>query len=107
MDKYEPVYYDRDGKAITLSEYIALREDGEYYRVAADVMSDGAFVSTVWLGLDHGWGSGDPLIFETMIFPTQDIYEEQDCWRYSTEAEARQGHIQAVRWLKGERRTRP
>lgn len=25
----------------------------------------------VWLGLDHRYGEGSPLIFETMVFPEQ------------------------------------
>jgi hypothetical protein len=29
---------------------------------------DGVEVSTVFLGLDHNWGGGPPLIFETMTF---------------------------------------
>jgi hypothetical protein len=28
----------------------------------------GEKLSTVWLGLDHNWGGGPPLIFETMLF---------------------------------------
>lgn len=26
------------------------------------------FVSTVFLGLDHGWGDGPPILWETMVF---------------------------------------
>ena len=44
-------------------------------------------VSTVFLGLDHNWGSGPPLLWETMVFPECD-----ECDRYSTLAEARAGH---------------
>jgi hypothetical protein len=33
----------------------------------------GEKLSTVWLGLDHSFGTGPPLIFETMLFaPTKD-----------------------------------
>jgi hypothetical protein len=35
--------------------------------VANDCIGD-VRVSTVFLGLDHSWGYGPPLLFETMIF---------------------------------------
>jgi hypothetical protein len=51
-------------------------------------------VSTVFLGLDHQWGDGPPLVFETMIFGGEhDQYQE----RYSTWDEAEAGHKQGVR----------
>lgn len=56
-------------------------------------------VSTVFLGLDHNFGGGPPLIFETMIFPSNNS-SETGCWRYSTEAEALEGHRWAVHLLK-------
>ena len=52
-------------------------------------------VSTVFLGLDHGFGSGPPLIFETMTFPDDDLLEE-DCERYATEDQAHAGHAAMV-----------
>ena len=53
------------------------------------------FVSTVFLGIDHGWGDeGAPLLYETMIFggPRDQGYQE----RYSTLEEALAGHEVAV-----------
>lgn len=50
-------------------------------------------VSTVFLVLDHGFGHGQPQLYETMIFGgTLDTYR----WRYATLGEAKQGHWQAV-----------
>jgi hypothetical protein len=46
-------------------------------------------VSTVFLGLDHQYGEGPPLVFETMVFEGGD---GQECERYSTWAAAEQGH---------------
>jgi hypothetical protein len=40
--------------------------------VARDDLPDGSYLSTVWLGLDHGFG-GRPLIFETMRFAGETI----------------------------------
>lgn len=61
-------------------------------RVAETTLPNGRWVSTVWLGLDHQYGDGPPLIFETMVFPGKDDIGELDCERYSTEADALAGH---------------
>lgn len=58
------------------------------------------YVSTVFLGLDHGWG-GPPLLFETMVFGGKHS-DQQD--RYSTWAEAERGHR---RWVKRVFKHRP
>ncbi len=55
------------------------------------------------MGLDHRFGdSGPPLIFETMIFPSEKNMMETYCKRYSTWEEAEAGHAHAVRIAKGE-----
>lgn len=58
------------------------------------------FVSTVFLGLDHRFGmSGDPILFETMIFGGKhDEYQE----RYTTYEGALKGHKKAVQLVKKE-----
>ena len=38
----------------------------------------GEKLSTVWLGLDHSWGGGPPLIFETMLFAPTDPDARED-----------------------------
>ena len=53
------------------------------------------FVSTVDLGLNHRFGEGKPLYFETMIFEgkdSRDLY----CNRYTTREEALKEHEQLV-----------
>ena len=50
-------------------------------------------VSTVFLGLDHSFGSGPPLLWETMIFGGP---LDGDEWRYASRAEAVAGHESAV-----------
>lgn len=50
----------------------------------------GAFVSTIWLGLDHSFSTGKPLIYESMVFWND---REIDMDRYSTRAEAKAGHF--------------
>lgn len=50
------------------------------------------FVSTVFLGLDHSFGDGPPLLFETMVCRNKVDWGE--CWRYTTWEEAEAGHRQ-------------
>ena len=49
-------------------------------------------VSTVFLGLDHSFTGGTPILFETMIFGAEEEYQE----RYATWQEAEAGHQLAV-----------
>lgn len=83
-------YYDKQGKPLTDEQYMdLLRTIGpDYKRVASTDIGD-IWLSTVWLGLDHQYGDGEPLIFETMQF---DDGEAGDCERYSTIEEAQAGH---------------
>jgi len=93
------LWYDRQGRPITSTEANALLSD-RYKRVADTTISSasdpeiGYRVSTVWLGLDHQWNGGDPLIFETMVFG--DNWNDVDQVRYTTEAEAAAGHADMV-----------
>ena len=57
-------------------------------------------VSTIFLGLDHSFGEGPPLIFETMVFPLGQ-WNEQDMDRYSTLKEAKAGHAAMVKKWSG------
>lgn len=67
--------------------------EGKKRHVALDSLSGGIRVSTVFLGLDHSFGQGPPLLFETMIFGgPHDQYQE----RYATWDEAAAGHEKAV-----------
>ncbi len=88
--------YDRKGKPLDLMTWANLMEDHAYRRVAETTLSNGTWISTVWLGLDHNFGHGAPLIFETMVFPARDDKREEDSDRYSTEAEALDGHAAMV-----------
>lgn len=67
------------------------------------------WVSTVFLGTDHRWGEGPPLLFETMVFwkkssayPTRangavDDFGQE---RYSTWDEAEAGHALMVETVR-------
>lgn len=54
-------------------------------------------ISTVFLGLDHGWGDGPPSLFETMVFGGA---WDQDQERYCTWDEAEAGHKATVEKIR-------
>lgn len=100
-------YYDRKGRQIGMMDWARLHEDRDYLVVAQHWVR-GWMVSTVWLGIDHGFstmfsgGPHVPVIFETMIFAPGDVrlggdddldeYQE----RYATEEAAQAGHDRAL-----------
>ena len=57
-------------------------------------------VSTIFLGLDHSFGDGPPVLFETMVFGDTDLDYNQV--RYSTYDEAEAGHKALVEWARRE-----
>lgn len=57
-------------------------------RVAKDKIGE-VEISTVFLGLDHSFGSGAPVLWETMVFGGK-LDQEQD--RYCSYEEALKGH---------------
>lgn len=108
------VWYDRDGNAIeTMDEHGKLiiermkhvndlLSDPDYKTVSRTVVSDYE-VSTVWLGLDHNFGDGPPILFETMIFAkgtNGDVSYDEWCWRYHTLEEAEAAHESIVKALQ-------
>lgn len=91
-------YYDRAGDPISVLEWIVHLDDFEYRRVAWDELPGGGSLSTVWMGLDHSFGRGPPLIFETMEFAGHGhVYQEHGRW--ATLAEALEGHAAALAGL--------
>ncbi len=68
-------------------------------------------ISTVFLGLDHNFGCGRPLLFETMAFWKPDqVWRKEDedfGWRCSTWAEAEAMHAETVEQVKREIAQRP
>jgi hypothetical protein len=63
-----------------------------------DKLPNDVLVSTVFLGINHNWGGGAPLLWETMIFGgAHDQYQD----RYSSINEALAGHNNAVKLASG------
>ena len=96
MEGGDLMYYDKLGNEIDVLEWGKLFENFEYKRISETTLKDGKWVSTVWLGLDHGFGK-KRLIFETMVFPSKENMSDLDCDRYSTLKEAIEGHKKMVK----------
>lgn len=67
-------------------------------RTVAKHIVSGHLISTVWLGNNHAFYGGRPLLFETMVFKGDSSADEY-CRRYSTWDEAIDGHKKAVQWV--------
>jgi len=71
-------------------------EDINNRRVANDFIGK-VQVSTVFLGIDHNCGEGEPLLFETMIFGGK---RNEEQWRWHTWEEAERNHQKIVAEIK-------
>lgn len=96
--------------------------DSKYKRrIAHTILSNGLYISTIFLGVNYGFGAGRPLLFETMAFiqPTakqkklwkndpqgakKKLFSGGDiaCERWSTREEALVGHNAIVAIYNGE-----
>lgn len=82
---------------------VGLMEWAEWYETAERHVGNDkigeVFVSTVFLGIDHSFGGGKPLLFETMIFGgKRNEYQE----RCSTYNEAVEMHKKALDLVKSD-----
>ena len=91
--------YILDGKTPVLEpdrdKWARWFEKGSHH-VARTMTARRFFISTVFLGIDHQWGKGPPLLFETMVFE-RSKNTDLDMKRYSTWDEAEAGHAALVR----------
>lgn len=92
-------YYILDGDnhavAVDLMTWAQWFEDAER-RIGYTQITSQCWVSTVFLGLDHSWREGPPILFETMIFGGPKSIDESQ-WRYSSYDDAMVGHAMAVK----------
>ncbi len=83
-------------KVGSIYEFIENKTGDESNIVKRDYIGE-VCISTVFLGLNHNWAEGTPILFETMIFGGEHAnYQE----RYSTWEEAEIGHQKAVNLVK-------
>jgi hypothetical protein len=117
-DGFGPMHFDRQGNPISLRRWAELRETPGYIIVGRTRISDFSELSTVWLGIDHGFFSSfQPIIFESMYFIEHDpvthkgelmgtnweYTSEREGFllaRYSTEEQALAGHDQLIEACK-------
>jgi hypothetical protein len=116
--------YRRDGSAYPAGEagirqWAEDYEDDDKRRVLESRSWWGERVSTVWLGIDHSFFGGPPLIFETMAFeqwaqwsPPRDargwdgrgggvfIHASLMQERYASESDAIRGHEEVLREMR-------
>lgn len=91
-------YWLVDGEVVLATDQMRPMQPDEQRRVGSDYLGPNGTapqVSTVFLGLDHRYGDGPPIVFETMVFwhghPMDNEYE-----RYETLQQAKDGH---ARWV--------
>jgi hypothetical protein len=91
-------YYilDADGNPLPVADVL---EWGAWFEtadrhVAYTEVAAGVAVSTVFLALDHAFGDGPPILWETMIFGGP---RDGAQWRYASREEAVEGHERASR----------
>lgn len=89
-------HYDFEGKPIDPLTWASMLDSPA--RIVGHTAIGEVHVSTVWIGIDHGFGQTErPLIYETMIFRPDD-YDET--YRYATLADAQLGHSRLVAELE-------
>jgi len=98
LDKFDERFgikhFDKQGMPMKMADFVEKFEDWNY-RVVENYFGPFCRVSTIWLGIDHGFGESDkPLIFESMVFI---LGREEDMDRYYTLSEAQEGHKRLVK----------
>jgi hypothetical protein len=113
----KPLYYILDDNKVPqlVSDNEWSKWFGKSERFLARTQVGPWTVSTVFLGIDHNFGEGEPILFETMAFRddglrksgrtsgqfVKDVSFHEDIFkRYSTYAEAMLGHAAIVHRLE-------
>lgn len=63
--------------------------------------SDGLAISTVFLGINHSGSDEMPILFETMVFDSDEKTIDNYCRRYHSWEEAESGHWEIVALISG------
>lgn len=83
FDSSDPWYHEHAGPDWRARE--GQRSGADPWRVARTELGDGRAVSTVFLGLDHRYDVGPPVLFETAVLPAMERMMRTCTW---AEAEA-------------------
>lgn len=66
-------------------------------QVAEDFVDNRIRVSTIFLGLDHSWDEGPPVLWETMLFGDEGApFQQGEQMRYRSREDALKGHKRAI-----------
>lgn len=98
-DELRPQIYSilKDSEDLWVPEMEAIHSERiKNMRVGESLIGD-LWISTVFLGLDHGW-NGIPLLFETMMLNVRTLKWLGFQDRYATGKEARAAHAK-IDWL--------
>lgn len=77
----------------TVHEWAAAFSNRRHRIIKRTTLNDGTFISTVFLGLNHAFGEGEPILFETLVFNGE---HEGYMERYSTYEQAERGHEETI-----------
>lgn len=92
---------NNDPKVVPLKEWGEWMQtaDRSLARTIIDNSDPETFVSTVFLGVDHGYGEFSPILWETMAFTGYDPLDEFT-QRYMNAERALAGHSEICRQVK-------
>lgn len=86
-----PLYFDRQGKPMSLKAWVDAWGQPDYRKVA-ETRIDGSIVLTMWMGTDHSFGQApQPVIFGSAVFRDGTMQVELEA---STELEALVHHAE-------------
>ena len=91
---------DNNHKPVPADVLVAAQwiEDNQKRRIVKQEYIDDIHISTVFLGLDHAYGGGKPVLWETMIFGGENDQAYQE--RYASYEQAIEGHQKAINFIK-------
>ena len=93
------LYILKDGKPVRCDDTIEWGrwfENPENRRIAENDVN-GVVISTVFLGIDHAYNGGEPILYETMVFGGE---FDRECERYRSREESLAGHSEWVEKVK-------
>lgn len=93
---------DDFGEPESCSAEEANQWEAQHSRQIAEEYIGDVRVSTVFLGIDHNFGEGRPVLWETMIFNGPDEIDESQ-WRARSHDEALENHEEAILLVKAHR----
>lgn len=91
------LFFNQDGENIDIEDGVKFFESDAKRRIALTRINN-LTISTVFLVIDHGAGSGRPVLFESIVFKASNPIFTQ---RYCTKEEAKAGHDKLVEQYSG------